>query len=89
MAHNADEQGDGQGGCSQPGEASPGEVAAAGLQDTSIDRDLAAWMEQGDAACLEVLAFASHTSIASIFLNISSLQSGCHGNLHAEIWTLG
>ena len=58
------------GGCSLPGEALPGEVAAAGLQDTSVGHDLATWTEQGDAACPKVLAFASHTSIASIFLNI-------------------
>lgn len=70
MGSNADGQDDGQSGCSQPGEALPGEMAVAGLQDNGVGHNPSMWMEQRDTTCPEVLAFASHTSITSIFLNI-------------------
>jgi len=48
VGSDADGQSDGQSGRSQPGEAWPGEVAAAGLRDTGEDHGPATWMEQGN-----------------------------------------
>lgn len=54
----------------KPGEALPGEMAAARLLDSGVGHNPSTWMKQRHITCPKVLAFALHSSITSIFLNI-------------------